>query len=76
MSNEEYWYIHEMEEACFGRYIILEQARYKPYGDIQDIDRDIKTLICFYRRLYYRLIDLLDAKQKRGRLIVRGRKDG
>ena len=76
MSNEEYWSIHEMGEACFGRYIILEQARYKPYGDIQDIDRDIKTLMCFYRRLYYRLIDLLDAKQKRGRLIVGGRKDG
>lgn len=46
MSNEEYWSIHEMGEAFFRKYMILEQARYNPYSDIQDINRRIRTLTC------------------------------
>lgn len=75
MSNEEYWSIHEMGEALTRNYTILEQAKYSPYSDIQDINRRIRTLICFYRRLYHRLIDVLDAKQKQGRLIVGGKRN-
>lgn len=75
MSNEEYWSIHEMGEAFFRKYMILEQARYNPYSDIQDINRRIRTLTCFSGKFYHLLMDALDGRQKQGRLIVGGKRN-
>lgn len=75
MSNEEYWSIHEMGEAFTRNYTILEQAKYSPYSDIQDINRRIRTLICFSGRMYLLLMGALDARQKQGRLIVGGKRN-
>lgn len=71
MSNEEYWMIHEMGETVLGSdEHLCRNMRYEK-------DKVLKYQLAVSRHLitraYISLMDILDEKQKRGRLIVGGR---
>lgn len=71
MSNEEYWMVHEMGEAILGSdYHFCGNMRYEK-------DKVLKNQLAVSRNLmvmaYISLMDVLDEKQKRGRLIVGGK---
>lgn len=62
MSNEEYWMAHEFGEKCRREYILLLLPTRNPPNDS----------LCF-RWPNLISMDVLDEKQKRGRLIVGGK---
>lgn len=71
MSNEEYWMIHEMGEAILGSDDhFCGNMRYEK-------DKLLKDQLVVSKRLmalaYISLMDVLDDKQKRGRLIIGGK---
>lgn len=68
MSNEEYWMIHEMGETVLGSdEHLCRNMRYEK-------DKVLKYQLAVSRnliaRVYISLMEILDKKQKRGRLIV------
>lgn len=70
MSNEEYWMIHEMGEAILGSDDhFCGNMRYEK-------DKLLKDQLVVSKRLmalaYISLMDVLDDKQKQGRLIPSG----
>lgn len=71
MSNEEYWMIHEMGEAILG-----SDDHFCSYMGYKR-DKLLKDQLVVSKRLmtmaYILLMDVLDEKQKRGRLIVGGK---
>ena len=71
MSNEEYWIVHEMGEAILGSDDhFCGNMRYEK-------DKVLKNQLAVSKNLmvmaYISLMDVLDEKQKRGRLIVGGK---
>lgn len=73
MSNEEYWLVHEMGEAILGSdEHFCGNMRYEKDKVLRNqlaVSRILMTMV------YISLMDVLDKKQKRGRLIVGGRVD-
>lgn len=76
MSNEEYWIIHVMGEECRRKYIVTLQGRYNLYSSklrSAFIEQRLRGNINYHSLSCWLLIQALDKKQKRGRLIVGGK---
>lgn len=73
MSNEEYWTTHERGEAILGSdEHFCGNMRYEKDKVLRNqlaVSRNLMTMV------YISLMDVLDKKQKRGRLIIGGRID-
>lgn len=78
MSNEDYWMIHEMGEEHRRKYIVTIQSRHNLYDSklaYAFIEQRLKRNVNYLSLYCWLFIQALDVKQKRGRLIVGGKKN-